>query len=74
MHFRLESKGDGGQALVGPKVNLALDEGAATLVAWALERDYFSSVLLARNFSQLGSEGLAAWLETMQRSGLIEQM
>jgi ribosomal protein L16 Arg81 hydroxylase len=74
MHFRLESKADGGQALVGPKVDLALDEGAATLVAWALERDYFSSVLLARSFAQLGSEGLAAWLETMQRCGLIEQM
>ena len=74
MHFKLEPGADGGKALVGPKVNLKLDEGAAALVAWALERDYFSSVLLARSFSQLGGEGLASWLDTMQRCGLIERM
>jgi hypothetical protein len=60
--------------LVGPNVDLKLDEAAAELVAWALERDYFSSVLLARHFAHFGAEGLAAWTQTMQRAGLIDPM
>jgi ribosomal protein L16 Arg81 hydroxylase len=74
MHFRLESNQDGGRTLVGPNVDLKLDEAAAELVAWALERDYFSSVLLARHFAHFGAEGLAAWTQTMQRAGLIDPM
>ena len=74
MHFRLQAAAQGGPALIGPNANLNLDESDAALVAWALERDYFSSVLLATTFAELGGDGLASWLETMQRCGLIERM
>ncbi len=63
-----------GKVLRGPGGGLEIPAGDEDMVAWALERDYFSNVLFAQVFSERPADQIAGMLAAWQKIGLIEAM
>ncbi len=70
--FRLRKEGEK-HLLESPTSQLELSDAEAIIAEWVLDRDYFSSVTLAKTFRE-NPQTHAKMLQVLQQSGVIERM